>query len=231
MQQLLWKEWHEQRWKLVFGCVLLPAIVLIGLRARLLADQTMIEWVCVGGMLLSILSATGLLPAEREEGSFETLLALPISPRQILIGKTVMGVLLIVGPLSLSAAISCLFFANREITLPAMVLIYLRSILASVSLFVWMFTLTSNLPSETRAGLLSIGVLVLWGLASAGLADESVPWLLSTISPLAFLAGLVDSRHQSVPEFFIVLVVHVIICLLLWTWTARRITAETNVSE
>src|SRR5689334_8801214 len=41
MRSLLWKEWHEQSWKLAFGCVVLAALAVIGLRARVVADDTM----------------------------------------------------------------------------------------------------------------------------------------------------------------------------------------------
>ena len=39
MHSLLWKEWHEQSWKLGFGCVVLGALALIGLHSRIIADE------------------------------------------------------------------------------------------------------------------------------------------------------------------------------------------------
>src|ERR1043165_6112612 len=100
MWNLLWKEWHEQSWKLGFGCVVLGALALIGLRARIVPDETMIMVVsAVGMLLLPILSAASLFPAERGEGSFESLIALPVAPSRILAAKTAAGLLLCAGPI------------------------------------------------------------------------------------------------------------------------------------
>ena len=75
MRMLIWKEWHEQSWKLGFGCIVLASFSLIGLRARTTSDEMIVMCVCIMGVgLLPILSSTGLVPAERSEGSLEALL-------------------------------------------------------------------------------------------------------------------------------------------------------------
>src|SRR5579872_3529215 len=115
MSSLLWKEWHEQRWKLAFGCIILAAFALIGLRARIIADQMLLTWVCLMGvLLLPVLASTGLVPAERGEGTFESLLPLPISPKRILLAKTIMGMLLCAAPLAAAGIVSLLIAGGRE---------------------------------------------------------------------------------------------------------------------
>ena len=42
VRRLLWKEWREQRWKLGFGCLLLAAFALVGLRSRAVADEAVL---------------------------------------------------------------------------------------------------------------------------------------------------------------------------------------------
>src|SRR5947208_15156442 len=60
MTNLLWKEWHEQRWKLAYGCLMLCAFALIGMRCRVVADETLLTWVCFLGItLLPILASMG----------------------------------------------------------------------------------------------------------------------------------------------------------------------------
>jgi hypothetical protein len=225
MRQLLWKEWHEQSWRLGFGCIVLGAMALIGLHARIVADNTMMMWVCfIGITLLPVLSITGLLPAERSEGTFESLLALPVAPWKILAAKTAMGLVLCAGPLIAAATISVLDAGGREMPDADILRLYGNSILSAISLLIWMMALTARLPSEARAGLLATGILILWSLATVGLGYRSVPPLARTISPLAFVYQFSDVREIGplLPES-VNLLVTALIAILLWIWTAKRL--------
>jgi hypothetical protein len=231
MPNLIWKEWHEQSWKLGFGCVVLGALALIGLRARLVSDETMAMWVCFLGLsLLPVLSSTGLLPAERGEGSFELLLALPVSPRRILLAKTAIGIVLCAGPMLAAAVISLLVTRGRELTEDAMLVLYGRSLLATLSLFIWMLALTARLPNEARAGLLALGVLILWMLATAGLADPSVPPLAFAVSPFALVFGY-SNGFSAAPPLLLVLAMQAVTLSLLWLWTSRRLTGAVEANS
>jgi ABC-type transport system involved in multi-copper enzyme maturation permease subunit len=191
MRKLLWKEWHEQSWKLGFGCVVLGALALIGFRSRILSDYTMMMWVGFLGLtLLPILAATGLVPAERGEGSMDSLLALPVKTSQILAAKALMGLALCVGPMLVAATISLVIAGGREIPVAYMLAFYVATTLTTVSLLAWMIALTIRLPSETRAALLSVGILILWMLATAGLTYQSVPGIGLAISPFSFVYGV-----------------------------------------
>jgi hypothetical protein len=225
MSNLIWKEWHEQSWKLGFGCVVLSALALIGLRSRIIDDQSMVLFVCfLGLILLPVLSSTGLVPAERGEGSLESLLALPVASWRILAAKTAMGFLLCAGPLLLAGLVSLLAAGGREMTSDSMFAIYARSALAAISLFVWMLALTIRLPNETRAGLLAMGLLIFWLLAAGGLSDPSVPPLLFDISPLAFVQRrIADGQITAMPPLAGVLAVQTGIAVLLWAWASRRL--------
>lgn len=225
MPNLLWKEWHEQSWKLGFGCLVLGALALIGLRSRIIDDESMVMFVCfLGVALLPVLSSTGLVPAERSEGSFESLLALPVAPWRILAAKTAMGFLLCAGPLIFAGVVSILTAGGREMTDDAMFALYARSALAAISLFVWMLALTIRLPNETRAGLLAMGLLIFWILATSGLSYPSVPPLLFDISPLAFVY-MRKTREQviTMPPLAAVLAVQAGIVVLLWAWASRQL--------
>jgi hypothetical protein len=231
MPNLIWKEWHEQSWKLGFGCVVLGALALIGLRARIVGDETMAMWVCFLGLtLLPVLSSTGLLPAERSEGSFESLLALPVPPWRILMAKTAMGIVLCAGPMFAAAVASLLVAGGRELTSDAMLVLYGRSVLAALSLFIWMLALTARLPNEARAGMLAIGVLILWMLATAGLADPSVPPLAFAVSPFSLVYGY-SNGFSAAPPLVLVLAVQVVILSLLWLWTSRRLVGAVEANS
>ena len=207
MRQLLWKEWHEQAWKLAFGCIVLAAVCGIGLRARMVSDATMIEWACaIGVLVLPVLSATGLVPAERAEGSFEALVALPVRPRAILLAKTVAGVGLCVGPMVVAAAVTVAMAGGREMLTSDVLAFYGRATLASVAVLVWMVALTVRLPTEARAALLALGVLVLWALATVGLGSPGLRSTAFAASPFALLYPLNGTLPDAPPLWADVLV-------------------------
>jgi ABC-type transport system involved in multi-copper enzyme maturation permease subunit len=194
MWSLLWKEWHEQRWKLAFGSLILAAFALVGLRARVIADETMLEAVCLLAVpLLSVLSSTGLVPAEREEGTLETLLALPVQPAIVFAIKTLIGVLLCAVPLVVTAIVGVAVAGGREISSAAIIGLHLRTLAATLSLYFWMLALTVRLPSETRAALITMGVLIMWMIVTLGLVEgwtgQSGPSPLWLLDPLVFLLG------------------------------------------
>lgn len=176
MRQLIWKEWHEQRWKLGFGCIVLCAFALIGLRTRAVPDESIMVGTCaLGILLLPILTAAGLIPAERGEGTLRTLLALPVAPWKVLAAKAILGAMLCAGPILAAAIVSLLMARGREISNGATWEIYGRAVAVALFLFAWMLWSTARSPSEGRAAALCVGVLILWLLATRGLIAESHP--------------------------------------------------------
>jgi ABC-type Na+ efflux pump permease subunit len=232
MRKLLWKEWHEQSWKLGFGCLVLGAMAVIGLQARIIADSEMIQGVgYLGIFLLPILSCCGLLPAERESGSLQTLIALPVSPRKILFSKTAIGILLCVGPMIVAALGSVWMAGGREIHSWEILAFYGEAAATSVPLFIWMMSLTSRLPNEARAAMLAAGVLVFWLLLLPVLPDNPIP---ATLCPLALTLGafiLNYARAWNAPRapimqvglyFVVTLAVQISVMIVLWLWTAKQ---------
>lgn len=237
MASLLWKEWHEQRWKLGFGCLILGAFALIGLQTRVVADVTVATWACfLGILLLPVLATMGLVPAERQEGTFEALLALPVPAWRIFLAKTILGILLCAGPLIVAAGVTIVMAGGREMLGGEIVWLYARSIAATLALFVWMFALTVRLPTEARAGLLSLGVLIIWLLASAGMLAYTpdisfinnrhahAPWIW-VINPFVFTLGFESLAIATVP-ILLALLVQLIIATALWLWARSRMAAE-----
>jgi hypothetical protein len=227
VRSLLWKEWHEQRWKLAFGALILAAFALVGLRARVIADDTMLEGVCfLAVLLLPVLSSTGLVPAERDEGTLETLLAMPVKPIEIFTVKTVIGALLCAVPLILAGAVSLAIAGGREISTLAIVGLYARTLAATLSLFFWMLALTVRLPSETRAGLIAMAVLIMWAIVTLGLMEawkpaEGSPSNLWIVDPLVFLVGFKDGVWAA--PLGLAAGVQAIIAMGLWLWAAWQL--------
>lgn len=219
MRPLLWKEWHEQRWKLGFGSVVLCAFALIGLRTRIVSDESIIVATCaLGVLLLPILSAAGLFPAERGEGTLKTLLALPVTRSKILAAKLILGGVLCAVPLLASAAVSLLFTGGREISGAAMLAIYLRAIASGIILFVWMFALTVRSPSEGRGAALAVGILVCWLIVAAGLirgygfAATHAPPPLWLACPFVFVFP--SANYKTVLVILVQSAIAVVLCSL-----------------
>jgi hypothetical protein len=115
-----------------------------------------------------------------------------------------------------------------------MLLFYAGSLVTTLSLFFWMLALTIRLPSETRAALLGVGILILWMMATVGLAYPSVPRLVMVISPFALVYRVVNETDgpgsiNSLPSinevFFVVvtLAAQALIVRLLWAYASRRV--------
>ena len=227
MRSLLWKEWHEQRWKLAFGSLILAAFALVGLRARVVADDMLLQAVCfLAVLLLPLLSSTGLVPAEREEGTLETLLAMPVKPVAVFGAKTLIGVLLCAVPLILTAIFSVAVAGGREISTLAMLGLFARTLAATLGLFFWMLALTVRLPSETRSALIAMAVLIMWSIVTLGLMGSWDPkeggpsnfWLFD---PLVFVIGF----REGVWAVSLILAagVQAVIGLALWLWAAWQL--------
>ena len=223
MTRLLWKEWREQSWKLAFGSILLAALALIGLRTQVTPDSAMMMAVCFLGLsMLPVLASTGLVPAERGEGCLESLLALPVAPWKILLAKTLLGVLLCAVPLLAACAGSLLVAANREVPTLGILILFGRTILTTLSLFVWMLALTIRLPSETRASLLAVGILIIWLMVGFGVTRSVYP-IAPPIALAAIPFAFITFGLDRVPAFGIVLLVQATIALALWLWAAHRL--------
>jgi ABC-type Na+ efflux pump permease subunit len=218
----MWKEWHEQWWKLCFGCVVLGAMALIGLRARILADLDTMGVVCVVALtLLPVVSSTGLVAAEREQGGFESLVSLPVSAGRILAAKAIIGVLLCVGPIAVAALVSIAEAGGRETDTNSILILYAHAALASAALFFWMFLLTIDLPSEARAALVACGIYVISLMATAALQQVPAAWIpmATAISPV----GLLIEPLRLSPPLLLAAGVQALILTPLWFWALRRL--------
>jgi ABC-2 family transporter len=237
MPSLLWKEWHEQRWKLAFGSLILGAFALIGLRTRIVPDQSVLEWLCfLAVTLVPVLASTGLVAPEREDGTFQTLMSLPVAPGRILGVKIAMGVLLTAGPIMVAMGVSLLVAGGREMTSGTMVLLYVRSVATALALYFWMFALTARLPSETRASLIAMAVVIGWLIVVVGMSHSwetplyhnpmvvppvkhetpSIGW---TVCPYVFLLA---PENFSAWRMVGSALVQVLIVWLLMFWVSRR---------
>lgn len=243
MLSLVWKEWTEQAWKLAIASILFGMIALIGLHTRMMADAVMLAWVgFLAMLLLPTMAATGLVPAERAEGTLAALLSLPVAPAQVLASKTAIGLLLCGGPLLTAMLVSLVVAGGREMSAAAIVGLYLRTFATVLSLFIWMLAFTVRLPNEARAALICVGVFAFWLMASIGLRGSSIPASLQAALPFAFTVDFQSDLPAASPSLvgvplhpggraslLLVVAIQLAIAVALWLWAAKRLPDPTPV--
>lgn len=202
MRSLLWKEWHEQGWRIAFGCVMVGAFTAIGLNVRILPDEAIIVFTMLfGAFLMPLLMAMGLISPEHSDGTLAALFALPAAPWKSLTAKLLFGALGCLLPLTIAAAITAAVAGDRELDTRRWLTLYVgASVFASVFLL-WIVLLGARQPTEARVGLVGIAVFIACVVAAiASAASEgyhSVPGpnlgpLLWIINPLALLRVTFD---------------------------------------
>jgi hypothetical protein len=114
----------------------------------------------------------------------------------------------------------------------AMIDLFIRFILATMAMFIWIFSLTIQLSGETRVALVAVGVFIVWIFATRALAYPGVPWFALSASPLALvyrdsssLDHLIQAinlrsesgfHHSSFQPIARTLLVQILLAALLW---------------
>jgi len=193
VRSLLWKEWREQRWKLAFGSVTLAAFTGVGLQARLVPDEYIVLLTSfVGGWLLPVFVAMGLVAAERGEGSLHTLLALPARPWVVLAVKLLVGAAACLAPLAASAGIACLLVGGREMHVPVIVARHAASAMIAMCVLVWTVSLSIRQPTEARAGLMGAAIVLVIVLGIPGSGRTERLYFVDYLNP-GLVMRLMDS--------------------------------------
>ncbi len=159
---VLAKEWHEQRWKLAFGCVILMGFAAIGLRTRLIDDRSILLMaVAIGAFILPLFIGMGVVASDRAEGSLATLLALPIRPSLVLMVKLAVGLAASLAPLAGVGLVTWLIAGQREMAArDTLGLLALQATVGAMVLL-WTVTLGVRQTTEARAALLGMTFLAL----------------------------------------------------------------------
>lgn len=204
---LLWKEWVEQRWRMAFGAVVVGSLTMVGLNARMLPDDRVLVTCCIIGAVLAMLVGMGVVAPERESGTLRTLLFLPIRPATVLLAKGVVAALVCLVPLAVSLAVALLQAGEREMALPRIFALYGVAMLMALTLLVWTVSLSIRAGSESRAGLVAIGIIATAVLFAAICRNFGVPERISApwqpfLASIYAISEIVDSeRRPSWPIF------------------------------
>ena len=219
---LLWKEWHEQRWRLALACVWLMGATGIGLKIRLVPDGVVLGLIAMPmAILLPVFAGAGLFAEERHAKTFAYLKVQPVQTRQILLAKLILGWLVVALPFAATFALVLIFAGSRELPLGLMWFGFGVVLAFGVVMYLWQVLcgLRGRRP-ETYA-LVSAAVVGLWmiqGLLvdefARGTALETWLWV---INPFALVELLDAWTYRSIAEIWTVLLVQgVIVVGLAW---------------
>ena len=223
IKPLIWKEWHEQRWKLVFGCVLFMGYTAIGLQSRLWPDEIMVFTTCCwGAPFLSIFVVMGLFSVEKQERTLGRLLSLPVKTWQIYVVKLLVGGIICILPMLGSMLVSLFIAAGREMTAWRIITPYLGSMAFILAMFIWSASIGVRQPSESRAALVSIAIFIGW-VAIVIVANEMIArplnrWSLA-ITPFGFFEIGWDRDYSLLPK---TIPIQLLFAGCLIIWGARR---------
>ena len=112
VRSVLWKEWREQRWKAVFGAVMMVFFTVPFLQAKLTTPREFLSIVSfLGGLLLALYSAMGVFAPERSNGTLPFLASKPIPPATLFACKWFVGWANVAVPLLCGGI--CFFIVDR----------------------------------------------------------------------------------------------------------------------
>lgn len=121
LKALLWKEWHEQRWRMALACAWLMGATAIGLKIRLVPDGVVLGLVGVPmAVLLPVFAGMGLFAEERQAKTMAFLQVQPTHRWQILVAKLGMGLLVLAVPFTVTFGMVLIFVGSRELPLTLM---------------------------------------------------------------------------------------------------------------
>jgi hypothetical protein len=149
-----------------------------------------------------------------------------VPPWKVVAAKGLIGGLVCVAPILVSAMIALLIAGDRELSWAELVGMYAMALGVTLAMHSWLTAAAIRQPSEARAALVGIAVVVGWFLLVA-MAEMPRTEMLSVsefeqwvgaCSPLGFI--IIKEDH--VPRL-VVIGLQLLSMALLWTWSAKRI--------
>ncbi|MDA1231374.1 MAG: hypothetical protein O2856_11420, partial [Planctomycetota bacterium] len=232
-RNLFWKEWHEQKWKLLA----LTAIALSVCVALLFQDPgngsfSLIFTISSYAIFAPIVVAMGVCAGEHATGVIHFFRAQPVPMRRVALARWIAGGIVLltpmicacvailiamyfweqVGPLSVRTTASFGTLGPEWSEASTLFVLSVAGMAASLNLYAWIVAVAVNQRTEFRAGL--VGLLVTVAMIIAGIGgmsswDNHLPnisvFSLSCLmsSPMVSI-GIVDFIRHSLPWLAII---------------------------
>jgi ABC-type transport system involved in multi-copper enzyme maturation permease subunit len=193
IRALFWKEWRQMQWRWIFSLVICCLFVFVGLKTRVMGDQTIVLFgfgICA--FLIPLFIAMGLVAEEREQGNLGMQLKLPVAAWKVYVAKMAMGTVAVAIPAIACLIIALMLAGDRETTSEEFIMIYIFAVLFGTVFMVWIVVFSMKRKTQWAAALTGIVILAVWGIVM--ICDDIFlssigrdPWnFLLIITPLGF---------------------------------------------
>lgn len=190
-RSLLWKEWREQRFKLLaitFFTAAMGWLPMLFSQQRELA-QALISFGFFGLISLGLFVGASLAASEQSQRTVGFLQSLPYSTRRIALAKLVVAALTVAAPgVALFGVISIwetLEYIPGDVGVPTVAFVVI--VWAAYSFAIWVAAIAVNLADEVRAGAVGfLAIALFWGVFAVAV-DQWLPVSEAVLQALAAL--------------------------------------------
>jgi len=212
MKALLWKEWHEQRWRVTLATVWLLGMTAIGLKSRIEPDATILVTIWIPtAVLLPAFVGMGVFASERKAGTLPYLMAQPVSRSRILAAKVISGLAAYLIPVVTSGIAVCLAVGGREVSSASLARGLIGIAASGTVLFAWQLLAGLRCHREETYVLVSLIVLVCcivhWLIMNDVIfGDPLLETQLWAVNPFSIIGLAIDpSRYRRMDWTWIVI--------------------------
>ncbi len=204
LKALLWKEWHEQRWRVALATVWLLGLTAIGLKTRILPDLAILVLIWVPTVLiLPVFLGMGLFASERKAKTFPFLMVQPVGRNVLLAAKATAGLLAYILPLAITGIAVCLAVGGRETSVAD--LAGTMAVMATFGALLFLWQLLAGLRCRREetyilASAIVVGFWIVHGLVvDEWELTQSLGQWVWTINPIS-VAAMFDAWESRSPD-------------------------------
>ena len=223
-RSLLWKEWHEQRWKAAFGAAILVAFTVIGLKTRIWRDGEIITMSMIfATVLYPLLVAMGLVATERADGTFGSLMVLPERSWRILTVKLSVAIGTLLIPFILTGFVAWAMAGDRELSKSQILGVYLLTAWIAVQVLIWTLAVGIGQRTEARVALIGMGLFAfyLFWLFTLSMINRNTTYWGGLIIP-HYAVFIIEGDPDMPIKRFVILGIQTFVVAGLLSWTVWR---------
>jgi len=256
---LLSKEWREQRWRFFLGLFVLTVLNAALLRAQIIpySEAVLAVYWPVGAMI-TMFPAIGPVAGEQEDRTWDFLLARPISRADVLTVKWAMGLLQLVGIMTVATAAGVIAMLSREFPVRVIPLasshaadgtppsgqslldwmsthpvawlcvVALAATVGLASLYTPLFLIVTRGRNEFAA---AMGAILLTIVVHLWLGQFVLSWPMRLVACANPLSPLVAALYLGKQQWLALIVpLHIVTWIVLQIWLMRRLTREAGAA-
>lgn len=165
MRRLLWKEWKENLWKLIFGVLVSGAFTALLLRLRIFPDQATVWVISLVQMLaVPVIYSLDIFSGEMSSRTILLLFNLPAERWKIFFSKYLISILGIALIFVFTGLLAEGLARGREVDTGGLVKMSMGAGAAAMILFTWFCGFGAQSRSEAGSLVAIFGVMIGWGI-------------------------------------------------------------------